>query len=137
MIYIGIDTGTKTGFAAWSHEKKEFLRVETVAIHRAMSLVLEYVERYGRENVFIRYEDPKQRKWFGPNAEKKKIGAGYVRRDSTIWEDFLTDHEIQHAAIHPLRGLTKIKKEAFDRYTGYTGRTSEHARDAAMLVFGM
>ena len=137
MIYIGIDTGTQTGFAVWSHEQRKVLRIETMAIHQAMAAVLDYINEYGPENVFVRYEDPKQRKWFGPNAEKKKIGAGYVRRDSTVWKGFLSDNKIPFAAIHPLKGLTKMTAEQFEKYTGWKKRTSEHARDAAMLVFEM
>ena len=31
--------------------------------------------------------------------------------------------------------MTKSKADTFKKLTGWTGRTNEHARDAAMLVF--
>jgi hypothetical protein len=35
------------------------------------------------------------------------------------------------------KGFTKINESRFQKMTGFTKRTSEHARDAAMLVFGI
>jgi hypothetical protein len=37
--------------------------------------------------------------------------------------------------VHPAANATKKKAKDFIRMTGWTGRTNEHARDAAMLVF--
>jgi len=32
--------------------------------------------------------------------------------------------------------MTKLDREQFKKITGYEGVTSEHARDAALLVYG-
>ena len=64
-------------------------------------------------------------------------GAGYVKAHCQIWEDFLTDYQIPFEAIAPRRNVTKLSADQFARITGYKGRTSEHARDAAMLVYGL
>ncbi len=66
----------------------------------------------------------------------KQQGAGSVKRDCKIWEDFLTDLDIPFEMVAPRKGMTKYSAAAFKKLTGYEGKTSEHARDAAMLVFG-
>jgi hypothetical protein len=38
--------------------------------------------------------------------------------------------------VNPTSRKTKINKDYFQKLTGYKGNTSEHGRDAAMLVFG-
>lgn len=136
MIYIGIDTGTHTGIAVWSSEFKKFVSIETKAIHEAMEDVLSLVAQHGRENIFIRFEDARQRKWVGNAGRERLQGAGSIKRDSQIWADFLSDKGIPFAAVPPKANRTKMKPEVFKKYTGWEARTSEHSRDAAMLVFG-
>lgn len=140
MIYIGIDTGVHTGIAVWNSERKEFAVVDTKKIHEAMNFVYGYVDS---DIPFqVRFEDARQRKWIpmskNMTAELGRAqGAGYVKAHCQIWEDFLTDSRIPFEAIAPRRNVTKLSAEQFGRITGYKGRTSEHARDAAMLVYGL
>lgn len=140
MIYIGIDTGVHTGIAVWNSERKEFAVVDTKKIHEAMIFVYGYVDS---DIPFqVRFEDARQRKWIpmskNMTAELGRAqGAGYVKAHCQIWEDFLTDYRIPFEAIAPRRNVTKLSAEQFGRITGYKGRTSEHARDAAMLVYGL
>lgn len=140
MIYIGIDTGFHTGIAVWNSERKEFAVVDTKKIHEAMNFVYGYVDS---DIPFqVRFEDARQRKWIpmskNMTAELGRAqGAGYVKAHCQIWEDFLTDYRIPFEAIAPRRNVTKLSAEQFGRITGYKGRTSEHARDAAMLVYGL
>lgn len=63
-------------------------------------------------------------------------GAGSVERDCSIWEDFLADINIPCEMVAPKNNVTKLRQEAFANLTGWTQRTNEHERDAAMLVFG-
>lgn len=142
MIWIGIDTGTHTGLAVWDSDSKKFLGVGTYMLHEALSLV--YMrwtgcEMVGKEMTVI-FEDARQRKWYGKGSreaiEAKAQGAGSIKRDCAIWEEFLTDFKIPFRAIPPIKGATKLSAEYFKRLTGYEGKTSNHARDAAMLVFG-
>ena len=140
MIYIGIDTGVHTGIAVWDSERKEFVVVDTLKIHEALQIVSSYA--YKDIPLCVRFEDARQRKWIpmskNMTAELGRAqGAGYVKAHCQIWEDFLTDYRIPFEAIAPRRNLTKLSAEQFGRITGYKGRTSEHARDAAMLVYGL
>ena len=137
MIYVGIDTGKHTGVAVWCSGTNMgfFTSIETTSIHRAMKLVLELKYSY-KEDLFVIFEDARQRKFFGDSGREVWQGAGSIKRDATIWEDFLTDEGISFRAMPPTKGGTKLTKEAFQNLTGWCGRTSEHSRDAAMLVFG-
>lgn len=135
MIYVGIDTGKHTGVAVWASVTGSFFQIETVAIHRAMKIVLDLKEKYD-DKLFVIFEDARQRKYFGDSGKEVWQGAGSIKRDATIWEDFLTDEGISFRAMPPTKGGTKLTKEAFQNLTGWGGKTSEHSRDAAMLVFG-
>lgn len=140
MIYIGIDAGKNTGFAVWDSKRKKFIEITSMPIHRAM---LEVKQIFDKEvdNLYIRVEDARQRTWFGNkmsyHEERSKLqGVGSVKRDCTIWEDFLTDLGFRFEMVAPKRNVTKMTHEQFERLTGYGKRTNEHSRDAAMLVFG-
>lgn len=136
-LIIGIDPGVKTGFAVWNPNKKMFTYVKTLKIHQAMMEVINLSNDY---NIFVTVEDARLRKWFGENSIVKQQGAGSIKRDSSIWDDFLKDLKefnaiIDYKMIHPIKGATKLDKNAFKMITKYEGSTSEHGRDAGMLVF--
>lgn len=135
MICIGIDPGTHTGMAVWDTREKQFLSLETIPIHRAMAVVLDWHYRTG--DVQVVFEDARQRRWFGKgDTNAKAQGAGSVKRDCSIWEDFCRDYEIPFVAKPPVKGATKLSADFFRMIYHYNGRTSEHSRDAAMLVIG-
>lgn len=137
MIYIGIDTGTHTGFAVWDSTHRKFLRVDTLTIHEALFAVK--AMRESGESIRVIFEDARQRKWYGNDWKKvqaKMKGAGSVERDCSIWDDFLTAEKIPFRAVPPQKGMTKLTPEYFKTITKWDARTSEHARDAAMLVYG-
>lgn len=133
---IGIDTGKHTGVAIWDTDKRSFDLIETMPIHEALLNVWCFRGR----GVEVYFEDARQRKWYGTRTAKedrnKLQGAGSVKRDSTIWEDALNDWGIPFHAVAPKHNTTKMTAEFFRALTGWKGRTSEHSRDAAMLVFG-
>lgn len=134
MIWIGIDPGRNTGFAVWDDVTRSFVTIETLSIHKAMQRVLTYKDT---DDVFVIFEDARQRTWYGKGDTSAKLqGAGSIKRDCSIWEDFLKDYGIPFRAIPPIKGGTKLTESYFKMVTKWTGRTSNHARDAAMLVFG-
>lgn len=132
--YIGIDAGTHTGVAIWSKKNKEFILLATLKIHQAMELV---INTMAKGSVFVRVEDARQRRWYGERSNAKQQGAGSVKRDCTIWQDFLTDISADFEMVPPRKGMTKYSAETFKKLTGYNGLSSEHARDAGLLVFQM
>lgn len=135
---IGIDTGVKTGYASYTPETKQLLTVETMAIHRAMDWVKELARACAGAGweIFVRVEDPRQAV-FGRRLEMHKLkGAGSVMRDAKIWDDFLKDLGVDYEMIRPRKNFTKLDPTAFQKITGFTGVTSQHGRDAAMLIYG-
>ena len=140
MIWIGIDTGVHTGLAIWDGIGRRFLSIELLKIHRAMDVV-EALAKANPGEVRARVEDARQRKWI-PNMGSirneigRAKGAGSVERDCSIWADFLADIGIPCEMVAPRYNVTKLRQEAFSKLTGWSQRTNEHERDAAMLVFG-
>ena len=138
--YIGIDPGVKTGFAVWDKREGRLLRVDTLTIVDALKAVLDYRGGAGEDPVVV-FEDARQRMWLPRERNVseyrgKLMGAGSVKRDCEIWETFCLRERITFHALPPTKGLTKWSPEAFAGLTGWTKRTSNHARDAAILVFG-
>jgi hypothetical protein len=134
--YIGIDTGVNTGFALWDAKEKIFQVVKTMKIHEALRLI-SAMYRAGdtSKNTFIRVEDARLRRWFGRTGVEKLQGAGSIKRDAVIWEDFLKDIGIDFEMVAPKENSTKMKSEHFAKLTKWKKPTNYHSRDAAMLVF--
>lgn len=140
MAYLfGIDCGKHTGIAVWNTNTQRFELLDTVPIHKAMEIVKEW--EYPVKSMRVYFEDARQRKWLPKDASSSEyrghlMGAGSVKRDAVIWQDALTDWGIPFEMVPPRPGMTKWNAETFARVTGWKGRTSNHARDAALLVYG-
>lgn len=139
MIYVGIDPGDNTGFAVWDQGKHCLTEVSTLTIIQAIDRVRELRQLHPGQLAVV-FEDARQRKWFAPERNiseyrGKLMGAGAAKRDAKIWEEFLQDYGIPYEAHKPQAGGTKWSADYFALVTGYKGRCSEHARDAALLVF--
>ena len=132
---IGIDTGVNTGVAVW--KDGELLAVESMTITQAMRFIQDFDNKRGIVKLYI--EDA--RKWIGFHGKTKATqarlqGAGSVKRDAKIWEDWCKENGYEVVFVKPMgKGLKKSADE-FKRITGWQGRTNEHARDAAMIVYG-
>lgn len=132
---IGIDTGVHTGFAIWNIMNQEFIACKTMQIDEVMELIKEIYESHNDFIVVV--EDARLRKFFkGENMAAKQQGAGSIKRDAKIWEDYLTRLRIDFKLVNPTSRKTKITSEYFKKISKYEGHTSNHARDAAMLVLG-
>ena len=139
-LFIGIDPGEHTGVAVWDSDKMQFTQICTLSLLQAVDLV-RYFWAVRKPDVMVIFEDARQRKWFAPERSRseyrgKLMGAGAAKRDAKIWEEFLKDYGIPYEAHKPQAGGTKWPADHWARVTGWKGRTSEHARDAALLVFG-
>ena len=147
MKIIGIDTGVQTGFAIYCTERKELERVSTLMIHQALFIVRTMQEQGAVMKVYIedarlatqgransrsgKYIDPKVL----AKEQAKSQGVGSVKGHAKIWEDFLTDLQIPFQCVRPNPAITKWDAPKFKKLTSWVGRTSEHARDAAMIAF--
>lgn len=132
---IGIDCGVKTGFCVYSKWDKRIRKIDTVKIHVAMEAVKNWHQQNPGE-VLVRVEDARQAT-FGRQLDFNKAqGAGSIKRDAKIWEDYLEDIGVDYEMVRPNKKTTKWTAEAFKKVTGHSESGNEHARDAAMIVFG-
>lgn len=140
-IVIGIDPGTNTGFTAYNCDTKQYLHCETLPIHIAIFRIEKLVEfDFFPRGMLIIVED--SRHISGPN--EKKLGAGSIRRDCSIWEDYLeelvkrTSKDITFIFVRPTNNkYLKMNPHEWTKYSKYQGNRmpSEHARDSATYLF--
>lgn len=136
MILIGIDTGVKTGFA---HSIDGVLQeVSTQSILSAQDKVYKTFEEAQASDIkfVVCIEDVRKRKWVDPRIGKERMkGVGSVIRDCSIWQEFCERYDIPHLLVSPASIDTKRSAKDFKMITGWHGRTSEHSRDAGMLIY--
>jgi hypothetical protein len=132
---VGIDPGVNTGFALWGVELQKIEEVSTLGIVEAM-LRVQRIKGAGTLHMVI-FEDARLRTWFGSKGREALQGAGSIKRDCQVWAEWLAYLGCAYKAVSPQSKGAKVDAEQFKRLTGWTGRTSEHGRDAAMLVLGM
>ncbi len=129
-LLIGIDAGVNTGIAIWDTGESKFISVSSCTILNAIRQVHQLRDRI--KSVIV--EDARQVQY---NTSKAKAqGAGSVKRDCKIWEEFLVEAKIPHKFVRPSKSITKWDKNRFKAVTGWKGITNEHGRDAGMLIFG-
>lgn len=136
-LYIGVDCGVDTGIAIWNRVKGEFVSIETCTITKAIFSVKEIVDQAVTVLPVLIVEDPSV--WFSRVGDNKRLqGAGSIKRDFGIWKQLCIELSLEMIAVpvHKRRN-TKLTPEAFKSLTGWQHRTSNHARDAALLVFKM
>lgn len=139
MLCVGIDPGMHTGLAVWDTSRRQFLDIRCSGIVNAMDYLSELSLKHGIGLVV--FEDARQRKWIPRESDIAQVkgramGAGSVKRDCSIWEEWCKARGVQYIATRPRTGLTKLTDAYFRGLTGYDRRTNDHGRDAAMLVFG-
>lgn len=136
-VFCGIDPGVRTGVAVWSCEKSGLVDIFTDDAASAMIKVLGYNQAHaGRFTLVI--EDARQKRL--PRhlqSPARTFGAGSIQRDVKLWTEFCVANQIPFYLKPPVSSLTGWDLEQFGRYTDYWGRTSQHARDAAMLVYDL
>lgn len=137
MIYIGIDPGTKTGIAVWDKYANNFRKIETTGIVRAMMDIYDLHDYEASGLIEVVIEDARKRKWFGNSGREKLQGAGSIKRDCAIWEEFCKEIGVQYRFVAPKDIRTKLKSDSFKNITKWNGKTDQHGRDAAMLVYGI
>ena len=124
-LYIGIDTGKKTGVTVWCQREKKVILCKQFPIHQAIL----YIRLIKDQISIIAVEDARKRVWLGNDRKKveaKKKGAGSIERDAIIWEDFLKDEGIEHRMQAPiLRGTYKASKKDMSKYNLFYRRFPE------------
>jgi hypothetical protein len=147
--FIGIDAGVNTGFAVWDANASRFDKIITTTFWGAINeLQSEHMALAGKRidvnttpGIAVYIENPNgNRPTFarhGAYREKISQNVGMNKRDAQLLIQYCMDNGMLFFPVTPGKhSMTKMKPDAFAKYTGYNGRTSSHGRDAAMLVFG-
>lgn len=134
-LFVGIDPGTTTGFGIWDATTQSFTDVTSMGIVAAM-LRVDLMHRAG-SLVHVTFEDARLRTWFGTKGREALQGAGSIKRDCQVWAEWLGHVGCAYKSVSPQAKGPKLAAAQFERLTGWTGRTNEHARDSAMLVWGL
>lgn len=129
---IGLDPGVNTGFALSINGKLQ--EVTTLTHNAARKRIEAFKTDY---DLLVIFEDANKRGCNPKMAAARAQGAGSVKRDCNLWREYFIEEGIQFKAVPPQKGLTKVDKVQFKYMTGWQGRVSNHARDAAMLIWGM
>ncbi len=133
MQVIGLDPGTVTGFALWRVDWWKFERIQSYQLHQVLFALA------AAPPALVMFEDArrsivgKKSKTYGD--VKRLQGVGSVKRDCAILQEFLDDTGIPYSMAAPLSGGTKWPADYFERVTGWSKQTNEHARDAAVRVW--
>lgn len=137
--FIGIDPGANTGFAIWDATNKKIVFIKTYTFWDCIEHLILLKSKPGFEFVVF-IEKPSGNKptfsHHSRNREKISQNIGENKRDEKLIVEFCNRNQIPVFPIRPGKySMTGMKQDAFNEYTGYSGSTSGHARDAAMLVF--
>lgn len=146
MRKIGIDAGVNTGFAQWNTDKNEFDGILTLTFWEAITKLeqIQELEQFIPEDrkMHVYLEDPNVNKpTFFHKAtasrvrEKISQNVGSNKRDAQLIAEFCRYRSIKITLVPPNR-KGKMKPEAFKQISNYKGKTSQHGRDAALLVLG-
>lgn len=137
IIIYGIDPGVTTGFATLNLDKEgaRIFTVSSATILSVMDMVLKLRASNQIDNVpfFLVMEDARLRTWFGHSGPERWQGAGSIKRDCQIWQEFLQAYEIPYMLVPPMHNRTKMTSAEFEKHTGIK-RSNQHERDAAALL---
>ena len=128
---IGVDPGVKTGFAIWDTKDKQFIEISTLRVWEFFEAISDIHHEFDQTDYKIVIEDARMR---GVHASRAQ-GAGWVKVLSGQYEEYCRSLGFAVEMRRPHR-TSKMSAETFKNITKYKQRTSNHARDAAMLVFG-
>lgn len=134
VVLIGVDPGKNTGLAVYHLRKRVLEKVyPALSTTKAQLEVQRLQELYS--SVLVVVEDARLRRM--PKAlqrPERTYGAGYVRALCAQWQDWLVLQKIPYRMTMPTG--KKYNIDLFQRITGYRALTSQHGRDAGMLVYG-
>lgn len=141
-VAIGVDPGVNTGFAVADCKENKLLLCSTVTISQAIMYIYDLMSN-SAATVAVVIEDAR----YASGSRDKLLGAGSIRRDSKVWEDFMEEmkelfpNRIHYTMRSPITQnkiatipLLKMPLERWQKMFEYTEQTSGHARDAATYI---
>jgi hypothetical protein len=133
VVIIGIDPGKTSGIAIAS-DRGELEHV----FDGGFWDVIDTVVNHPGAHVVVELPTTKH-VWHGAAKTKGAIqrtgvNVGSCIREAELIVDYLKRNNISHKTVIP---QGKRDSAYFSKVTGWSGRTNQHMRDAAMLIFGM
>jgi hypothetical protein len=143
--YVGIDPDK--GYAIWCGEAKSFMCIETTCFWRIITSLDNLLRIRNVPKIDFRFsvyiEAPHQNKPVWKFSENKKIQncmsskIGENKAKAKLIIEYCKMKDILVTECKPTKkSMTKLDDMTFKKLTGYMGETSEHGRDAGMLVYG-
>ena len=137
-MYLGVDPGKQTGLALWVPSEDRLILPPAKSFFDALSWAAEHADPACTVCVV---EDPTQNKPIfnrgvsGRRNLKIAQNVGSNKRSAQLTIKGLLRRGFYVRRVRPTSA--KWSKETLERMTGYTGRSSQHARDAAKLVYNL
>ena len=146
LLHLGIDPGANTGLAVYAPRINQITHLRTEPFWEAHDLVLglaapEHMVVVLEDPTFTTYVWQANRKDTVNVKLKKAQSVGANKRDAQLWFDLLSNKGYHVITKAPGEGRgwdsAKWTEDLFQRITGCMMRSSQHARDAAAMVYGM
>ena len=149
-LLVGLDPGEETGVAVCDPKAERLKYVMSQSFWVVVSL---FETELGPETpsdgsspgpvVLVIIEDARALPIYGRHGkvrgarwDKLARNVGRVDRETQLWVEYLARRGYRVLLARPSRGQEKWDAATFKRITRYQGRTNQHGRDAARLVWG-
>ena len=131
-ILVGLDPGIKTGVAIANNG--ELLVLKTFYLKQTNLFdIFDFIQKANPDKIILEDSSLVSNLWNNGNS------VGKNQMLSRIFKDFALYHNIKIECVNPMirkRGYsTKLSKTQFEKLTGWNKKSSEHSRDAAMLIW--
>ena len=156
MIYVGIDPGLHNGLALWDAQDRAFIEIGTYTfwglIFRLDALTAQWTEAKTETLVLVEYaashnfmyarneqtNDPSDSRRRKENKISRNIGQNQLYGKLIVeYLELLKATGRKSFSVTPIvPNQRKLNGPTFSTVTKYPKAVSQHARDAAMLVFG-
>lgn len=135
MNVIGIDPGVNMGLAIYEDGKlSELMTIEPTSLADIFS-------HYSGEPLFIAFEDSRLQSHVWVPSQSKGVAANIARKIGMVdaWcymiERYCEQYDVAYMRISPKAKGEKLNAEDFKRITGWTAKSNQHERDAAMVAW--
>lgn len=135
-VVIGIDPGKQTGYAVYSMTERRLVQVLTTDFWAAYNRVRQWTLQ---DVHLVVVEVPDSRHvWHGSAGSEKANQRMGLHVGMAIREGELMVEGLRRSGynVHTANPRGKVDAARFAQFTGWTARTSQHARDAALLCYG-
>ena len=130
---IGIDPGVNCGFAIYDRQLAELTHCCSLPLHE----LFDTLKAWSGNGIEVFIENPNTWVQFkGKKTMDSRLqGAGAVKQSYRHIVEFLQDYSIAFKPTKLQGNMKKVSHDYFVKLTGFDGKTNEHGRDAAMIVF--